>query len=150
MACEIRVAQGEDSGDISRVIIAALRSTNSQDYSPAIIERVEKSFSPVAVSDLISRRQVYVALINGEIVGTASLDGCVVRTVFVSPSNQRQGVGRKLMEAVERAARDEGMNVLSVPSSVTAEAFYTELGYISVSDSYHGDERTIIMERKLV
>ena len=44
MACEIRVAQGEDSGDVSRVIIAALRSTNSQDYSPGIVERVEKKF----------------------------------------------------------------------------------------------------------
>lgn len=83
-------------------------------------------------------------------MGTASLDGRVVRTVFVSPSNQRQGIGRKLMEAVERVARDEGVNVLSVPSSVTAEAFYTGLGYIAKSDSYHGDERSIIMARELV
>lgn len=128
MACEIRAARGEGYDEVSRVIIAALRSTNSQDYSPEIIERVEKK-RPVAVLDLISRRKVYIAMINGDIVGTASLDGCVVRKVFVLPSNQRQGVGRNLMEAVERAARDKGVNVLSVPSSVTAEAFYTELGY---------------------
>jgi predicted GNAT family N-acyltransferase len=54
------------------------------------------------------------------------------------------------MDAVERAARDARVDVLSVPSSVTAEAFYAELGFIPVRDSYHEDERTIIMKRTLV
>jgi hypothetical protein len=39
--------------------------------------------------------------------------------------------------------------MLTVPSSVTAEAFYARLGFKAVRDSYHGDERTIIMERPL-
>jgi len=33
--------------------------------------------------------------------------------------------------------------------SITAEAFYAKLGFNAVRDSYHGDERTIIMERWL-
>lgn len=150
MECEIRLAQGADATDISRVIIASLRKTNAEDYSQDIIERVEKSFSPTAVSELIGKRKVYVALVNRDIVGTASLDGRVVRTVFVAPGNQRQGIGRKLMEAVEKAARDEKIDVLSVPSTITAEAFYAGLGFTSMGNRYHGDERTIVMERKLV
>ncbi len=150
MACEVRLAQEKDASEVSHVIIAALRTTNAKDYSSEIIERVEKNFSPAAVSILIRERRVFVAVENDNIVGTASLDGRVVRTVFVLPANQRKGVGKKLMEAVEQAARDGGVEVLSVPSSVTAEVFYAGLGFMSMSDSYHGDERTIVMERKLV
>lgn len=149
MTCEIRMSQSDDSVDLSRVIIAALRSTNAQDYPLETIKRVEKSFSPSAILDLMSCRKVFVATIDGEIVGTASLDGCVVRTVFVDPSNQSKGIGRKLMEAVERVARKEGVEALVVPSSVTAEAFYTKLGFMAIRDNYHGEERTIIMERML-
>ncbi|WP_280940334.1 hypothetical protein [Mesorhizobium sp. LNHC221B00] len=37
--------------------------------------------------------------------------------------------------------------MLTVPSSLTAEAFYARLGFRAVRDSYHGEERTIIMQR---
>lgn len=150
MKCEIREAQEEDAADVSLVIVSALRSSNAQAYSKEIIERVEKSFNPSAVAELIGRRTVFVALMNGKIVGTASLDGKVVRTVFVAPGSQGHGIGRSLMNAVDRAAREAGVEVLSVPSSVNAETFYTELGFIPVRDSYHGDERTVVMERRLV
>lgn len=132
MTFRIRTAWDEDAKAISHVIIAALRTTNAQDYSPEVIARVEKSFSPTAVSILIRQRQVFVAIENDGVVGTASLDGQVVRSFFVLPASQRKGIGRKLMEAIEQAASDSGVEVLSVPSSVTAEAFYIQLGFVSM------------------
>jgi len=53
------------------------------------------------------------------------------------------------MAEVERVAREAGITALVVPSSVTAERFYAKLEFKAVRDSYHGDERTIIMERHL-
>jgi putative acetyltransferase len=53
------------------------------------------------------------------------------------------------MAEVERIARQKGIECLVVPSSITAEPFYSKLGFKSVRDSYYGDERTIIMERSL-
>ena len=50
------------------------------------------------------------------------------------------------MEAVEAAARIARVDVLVVPSSVTAEQFYARLEFRAVRDSFHGEERTIIME----
>ncbi|RUW70600.1 GNAT family N-acetyltransferase, partial [Mesorhizobium sp. M1E.F.Ca.ET.063.01.1.1] len=63
------------------------------------------------------------------------------------PGFQRRGVGRRLMLEIEQTARANGVTVLTVPSSVTAEPFYSRLGFRPVRDSFHGDERTIIMER---
>ncbi|NTJ66759.1 GNAT family N-acetyltransferase [Agrobacterium rhizogenes] len=149
MACEIRLASEADAEAISGVILTALRESNAQDYSPDIIARVAESFSPAGVRKLMSSRMVFVAIDGESLVGTASLDRAVVRTVFVSPFAQRRGIGANLMAAIERAARAGGIATLSVPSSITAQGFYEKLGFNAVGESFHGDERTIVMERSL-
>ena len=40
------------------------------------------------------------------------------------------------MAQVEHVARDTGVTVMPVPSSITAERFYSKLGYRAVRDSY--------------
>ncbi|MBR0801355.1 GNAT family N-acetyltransferase [Bradyrhizobium jicamae] len=150
MQCMIRRAIEADANQISAVILRTLRETNAKDYTDEIIERVERSFSPSAVLQLIDKRTVFVATVGGSIIGTASLDGSVIRTVFVAPNAQAQGIGKLLMAELERAARDRNIPSLTVPSSVTAESFYARLGFRVVRDSYYGDERTIIMERSLI
>jgi GNAT superfamily N-acetyltransferase len=149
MDCTIRPARENDAADISGVILRALRETNAKDYTDAIIARVERSFSPDAVRELIGKRAVFVATAGERVVGTASLDGSVVRTVFVAPDVQGRGIGKLLMAEIERTARGRSIAALTVPSSVTAESFYARLGFKAVRDSYHDDERTIIMERVL-
>lgn len=149
MQCTIRPGREDDAIDISAVILRALRETNAKDYSDDIIERIGRSFSPDAVRELIGRRSVLVATVDSRVVGTASLDGSVVRTVFVAPDVQARGIGKMLMAEIERTARARNIPSLTVPSSVTAETFYARLGFNAVRDSYHGDERTIIMERML-
>ena len=149
MQCTIRLALEDDAREISAVILRALRETNAKDYTHEIIERVERSFSPSAVRELIGKRTVLVATAGSRVVGTASLDGSVVRTVFVAPNAQSQGVGKLLMAEVERTARERNIHSLTVPSSVTAEPFYARLGFNAVRNEYYGDERTIIMVRSL-
>ncbi len=95
------------------------------------------------------QRQVYVATLDEEVIATASLDQATVRSVFVAPTHQGQGAGRALMAAVESTAHSHGIRRLRVPSSITAEGFYQSLGYSTVRDEYHGEERTIIMEKAL-
>ena len=149
MELTIRTANEDDAGAVSRVILAALRQTNAKAYSQDIIARVEQSFSPSAVLALFGKRLVSVAVVRGRVVGTASLDGSIIRSVFVDPELQGRGIGKRLMAEVEEAAQAGGVAVLTVPSSVTAQSFYAGLGFKAVRDSYNGDERTIIMERSL-
>lgn len=146
---QIRLATAEDSAAISQVIIQSLRQSNAQDYAPEVIAQVEQSFSPEAVGALLSRRQVFVATLDHRVVATASLDGDVVRSVFVDPSHQGAGLGRQLMAMIETLAIEAKINVLRVPSSITAEGFYIKLGFRKVRDEFHGVERTIVMERHL-
>lgn len=149
MNSQIRLATAEDAAAISQVIIRSLRQSNAQDYSPEVIAQVEKSFSPEAVCALLSQRLVFVATVDHRVVATASLDGDVVRSVFVDPIHQGGGLGRQLMATLESIAIDAKIAVLRVPSSITAEGFYIKLGFRKVRDEFHGAERTIVMERHL-
>ena len=149
MDCQVRLATTEDADAISCIVIAALRESNAQDYSPDVIAQVEQSFSPMKVQLLLTQRAVYVALVGQCIVATASLDGDVVRSVFVLPKHQGTGVGRQLMAVIQSIAVDAGLDVLHVPSSITAEGFYAALGFRAIRDQFHGAERTIIMQKRL-
>ncbi|HDS0921385.1 TPA: GNAT family N-acetyltransferase [Pseudomonas putida] len=146
----IRRAVMADAAGISQVIIAALRQTNAADYDAATIARVEQSFSEARIAGLLEKRLIFVATDHDEVVATASLEDDVVRSVFVAPEYQRSGIGEQLMLAVENEALMHGSQRLRVPSSITAQGFYTRLGYSKVRDEYHGDERTIIMEKRLI
>ncbi|MCK9799079.1 GNAT family N-acetyltransferase [Pseudomonas sp. MAFF 302030] len=146
---QIRLALENDAPQISQVIVAALLTSNAQDYPPSVIERVQRSFTAEAILELMKRRRMFVATRAGKVIGTASLDGAAVRSVFVEPSLQRAGIGQRLMEAVQAAAQEAGVKVLRVPSSLTAEGFYRRLGFQVVGEQVEGEERTLIMQRTL-
>lgn len=150
MPTDVRLAQPSDAEGISQVILAALHSSNAQDYPADVIARVASNFTPEAVLELLKRRTVLVATQAQVIVATAALDANVVRSVFVNPLLQGQGIGRLLMTEIELRAREAGVTVLSVPASLTAEPFYSTLGFHTVRDVYHGNERTLVMEKGLL
>lgn len=145
----IRTATPDDAAAISQVVLLALAESNARDYPPAVIASVQANFGPEQVRGLLAAREVLVAEEAGCVIGTASLDGDVVRTVFVAPGAQGLGVGRRLMEQVEALARERGVALLKVPSSITAEGFYAGLGFQAVQQIIRGEERTIVMERSL-
>lgn len=145
----IRRATAQDAAAISQVIIQSLRQSNARDYPPDVIAQVEKNFAPQSIFALLGQRQVFVATIDHQVVATASLDRDVVRSVFVHPEHQGSGLGSKLMATLQSAAQGANIEVLHVPSSITAEGFYLKLGFQKVRDEFHGAERTIIMERRL-
>jgi ribosomal protein S18 acetylase RimI-like enzyme len=51
------------------------------------------------------------------------------------------------MKTIESEAMRGGVERLRVPSSITAQGFYRSLGFVKVRDEFHGEERTIIMEK---
>ena len=149
MGLTIRQACSDDAKAISQVIVAAVRESNGQDYPARVIESVMAHFMPERVIELLEQRLVFVALLDDKIVGTGALDGDAVRSLFVAPQQQRKGIGQALMDRIEKAALERGIEALLVPSSLTAESFYARLGYRVLREQLHGEERTVIMTKHL-
>lgn len=149
MPISIREARPEDSSAISTLIIAAIKETNAKDYPASVMEKLPESFSPSQVASRMLVRDVYVSVKDGEITGTASLDKNTVRSVFVAPNLQGFGIGLALMKHIEGLARLKKIRELTVPSSITAEGFYTKLGYEKVREYHEGVEKIIIMRKPL-
>ena len=145
----IRRATPGDAQAISKVVIATLRESNARDYSPEVIAQVGQNFCPASILKLMQQRQMYVAIHEQHVVGTASLDQAVVRSVFVSPGHQGRGMGQQLMARLKEAAIAAQIEELRVPSSLTAESFSAQLGFTKVRDEFHGAERTVIMVLRL-
>ncbi|MBW3507155.1 MULTISPECIES: GNAT family N-acetyltransferase [unclassified Pseudomonas] len=149
MQCQIRRAMPVDAHAISKVVIGALQESNARDYPPEVIAQVEQNFCPDSILALMKQRQMYVAVVEQHVVGTASLDRAVVRSVFVSPRHQGRGIGQQLMARLMDAALVAQVDELRVPSSLTAESFYAQLGFHKVRDEFNGPEHTVIMALRL-
>ncbi|HCJ1109646.1 TPA: GNAT family N-acetyltransferase [Legionella pneumophila] len=145
----IRAANFDDAEDISKLIIKTLQESNIKDYSTKIIEEVIESFSPTKITSRMAQRQIFIAIEQNQIIGTASLEDNMVRSVFVLPSKQMKKIGLQLMNHLENIAKEQNIQHLTVPSSITAEAFYRKLGYKTIGEEYYGEERTIIMEKHI-
>ncbi|MBA2655991.1 MAG: GNAT family N-acetyltransferase [Tatlockia sp.] len=143
----IRSATLADADAISRMIIKVLKEVNATDYSDTVITAVISNFSKEQVAARMKQRKVFVITEQEYIIATGSLEGDMVRSVFVLPSKQGKNIGLLLMNHLEAVARKQNIRCLTVASSVTAEGFYSKLGYNALRSEYHGEERTVIMQK---
>ena len=144
----IRRATADDSRAIHDIVLRALRETNARDYPASVIDRLVSTL-PEKVASTLDTSHAFVAIVDGKVVGTASLSGDTVKSVFVHPDHQRGGVATKLMGAVENAAFARSIRALTVQSSITAQPLYAMLGFSIVREEFYGEERTIIMSKAI-
>jgi GNAT superfamily N-acetyltransferase len=73
------------------------------------------------------------------LAGFADLDAQagVVRGCYVEPDFARRGVGRALMDAVEREARSAGRSALLLDATRNAVPFYEALGWRAEAPARH-------------
>lgn len=142
----IRLATPADAADISRVLIEAF-ATIREHYTDSAFAAVTPN------ADEVKRRfeegPIWVAELDGEIVGTVSLttepEGLYVRSMAVSPKAQGRGIGRSLLDALHAEAAGRGIDrifLYTLPFQQGARAMYEKYGYKWVRDTpaeeWHG------------
>jgi ribosomal protein S18 acetylase RimI-like enzyme len=148
MEIVIRYATAADAEAVHEIVLQALRETNARDYPSSVIDRLVLTL-PDKVASNLETWCAFVAIVNGQVVGTGSLNGQTVSSVYVHPDHQRRGIATKLMDAVENAANAQSQRTLSVQSSVTAKAFYARRGFKIIREGFFGEEPTILMSKEI-
>ena len=148
MEIVIRPAAAADAEAVHKIVLLALRETNARDYPSSVIDRLVLTL-PDKVASHLTVWRAFVASVDGQVVGTGSLNGQTVSAVYVHPDYQRRGIATKLMDAIENAALAQYRGTLSVQSSVTAKPFYARRGFKLVREGFFGEEPTILMSKDI-
>jgi ribosomal protein S18 acetylase RimI-like enzyme len=106
-----------------------LRAPWNQPEGSEIDELEDQSFHVMAVND------------SDETIGVARLQfnsdtEAQIRYMAVARACERQGIGRELVSAMEKHARDSGINIILLDAREAAVGFYKKLGYEVINKSY--------------
>ena len=146
----IRTFEPRDAEAVSALIRRTMRESNSHDYPLERLQPLIDYFSPEKLRQLSQERVCLVAEANGQLIGTAALDGAELATFFVLPEYQGQGIGMQLLAAIEQQARAQGITRITVDASLTGAAFYTRMGYLRTGVEREGTAGTQIGMEKQV
>lgn len=113
---------------------ASIVGVASADYSADLLEAWAPPVTDESVAAFAGNPDdeiCIVAELDGEIVGIGSvvLRLNELRACYVSPKGIRKGIGTRIVQELERIARENGVKRLSSVSTITAEPFYRSLGY---------------------
>ncbi len=116
---------------IQRTIGACYRGV----YSDGAVSFFERYHQEESIERDLRNGHCLVASCDDRIVGVGALVRGTVKRVFVEPSAQGKGIGRRLMEELHSVARAKGLRELRLDSSLVAVGFYRGLGYVTVSEA---------------
>lgn len=107
--------------------------------------------------DVNPNHHCFIFLLNKTAVGTVRLDffhshEAAVRLVAVLPKFQGQKIGSKMLFAIEKYAKKNGVTRLVTNATVDAKKFYASIGYIQedwIDPGEGTSEPTISMSKRL-
>ena len=147
----VRPFAPDDAPAVAALVVDTMLRSSTRDYPIERLQPVMGYFTPARMIQLAAERYCLVAQDErGRVIATAALDGSELATFFVLPEQQGRGVGARLLDALERHARESGIAKIEVKSSLGGVPFYERRGYErtgAVIDDAVG--RRIVLEKTL-
>lgn len=88
--------------------------------------------SEVRIGEVMSSEEIYLVMVQGNIIGTGSIRKNEICRLFILPEYQGKGYGSRLMDLLE-ARILENYPKVHVDSSFPAESMYLKRGYQIIS-----------------
>lgn len=139
MNVTIRPARLDDAAGICKVHRAAILGICSAFYAQREIEVWIGLLTPDKYREPLQTQVMFVAECGDEIVGFSQLDPgqALVLAVYVSPATVGTRLGRALLQRLEAAAREHGIDRLVLDATLNAEPFYAHAGYQRLRMNQH-------------
>ena len=152
---KIRRFEEKDAKKVSELIAETLRKTNIKDYSADLIENYVNNFQPENVLKRASWTHFYVAEEKDSIIGCEAIapywdkiDESSLFTIFISPEHQGKGIGRKIIETLEKDEYFLRAKRIEIPASITAVPFYKKMRYSYKNGINKADDEGIVRMEK--
>ncbi len=134
----IRRAARSDANEVATVYIASRRGAAA--HMPTVHSDAE--IRAWVVEHMVPERETWVADAGGRIVAVMVLDGEMVDQMYVSPADQRRGVGDAML-AHAKKLRPSRLRLYTFQSNTPARRFYEARGFIAIefNDGARNEER---------
>ena len=151
----IREIKKTDFDDAVRCIQRSVDISNRPDYPEKIIDyQLHEHYTVEWIIRTTKDKLFVVALLNEKIVGTGALKKNEIQNMFVDPDFFHQGIGKTIINYLEKYAKELGFKSTTLSSSITAINFYEILGYTKVEDEiveWLGEKiRSITMTKQII
>ena len=141
MSIRLRRYRNADAIEVGRLIAKTFRDFNLSYASPEEQEKLLGPFRHASSDDTMHKAQIANLIdapivlvvedaIAGQIVGVLRGRPGRLHSLFVRASHHRRGIGRRLMERLERETRDAGIDKITMQATLYAVPFYQSLGYV--------------------
>ncbi|WP_195266244.1 GNAT family N-acetyltransferase [Clostridium sp. 1001275B_160808_H3] len=136
MSLKIRRFDNNDSDIVSKIICRNFLEVNINDYSKEEMEYLAELYNSEKILNIASYAHMYVACIDDNVVGCGAIssfwgseDESILLTIFVVPELQGKGIGKLIIETLEKDEYFLRAKRVEIPSSITACEFYKKMGY---------------------
>ena len=152
----IRRLEEKDAQAVSELIITTIRISNVRDYPADLMEELVKTQTPEHVLERASWTHFYVVEEEGRIIGCGAIgpywgkeDESSLFSIFVHPDYQGKGVGRAIVEALEKDEFALRARRIEIPASITGLPFYQKMGYSFKNGNTELDEEQLYRLEKI-
>ncbi len=132
----IRKFRNGDEQAVADVIAVTMRTVNIKDYPEKYIEDAVAFLNASKIKERSGWMHLYVVCDDDMIIGCGGIapywskeDESIIFTVFVLPEYHGHGIGRSIIEAIEKDEIFLRARRIEVPASITALEFYRKMGY---------------------
>ena len=151
----IRRFKEEEANEVSDLIRNTIRISNTKDYPLELMNLLIETETPEHVLERASWTHFYVAEDEGKIVGCGAIgpfwgkeDESGLFTIFVHPEYQGKGVGRAIIETLEKDEYFLRAKRIEIPASITGVPFYLKMGYHFKNGIKEPDDEHLIRMEK--
>ena len=151
----VRRIEDSDAKAVSDLIRKTISISNKKDYPEDIMDQLIEIETPEHVLQRAGWTHFYVVLEGEDIIGCGAIgpywgkeDESSLFTIFVDPDYQGKGIGRLIMETLEKDEYFLRARRIEIPASITGVPFYLKMGYHYKDGITEPDEEHLIRMEK--
>jgi ribosomal protein S18 acetylase RimI-like enzyme len=132
----IRRFRRSDLPAVKELIYKTIDTCYSADYSEEAIQYFKQYHCDENILKGAKKGWAIVLEENNRIIGTGTIIDDHIMRVFVNPKFQKRGLGKLIMNKLEKKAISSGANKVKLDASLPSKKFYDTLGYRTCEKTY--------------
>ncbi len=126
---QIRVLREEDLWSVYRMIQNTIDTSYREIYSTEARDFFKNVHNGDHIMSDATAGYTIVAESKGEILGTGTLLGSTLRRVHVNLNHQHRGIGKLIVQELERKAISDKFTILDIDATPVSRKFWETMGF---------------------